>query len=64
MRYTLRITDHNYNVVLELHYDYYSTVRETAAQMVRGATQDRSMDILIINNETQREIWSDATRVV
>jgi hypothetical protein len=50
--------------VLELHYDYYSTVRETAAQMVRGATQDRSMDIIITDNETKREIWSDATIVL
>ena len=61
MRYTLIVTDHNDNQVLQLHYELYATVRETAAQMLRGATSDRAMDISIIDNETHREVWSDAT---
>lgn len=62
-QYTLRITDHNDNVVLEIGYEYYSRVKETAELLARGTTQDHSMAITIFCNATKREIWSTATLI-
>lgn len=63
MRYTLTMTDHNNNIIFAMDYAMWSQVRECAGLLQRGTSVNgRTFDIAIMDNESKRIVWEDATR--
>lgn len=59
--YTLTVTDHNDNVVMQLQYNVWSLAREAGELIARGTTKDYTYDVTITQTGLQKVLWSDCT---
>ena len=61
MRYLLTIKNHEGRTVVELSYDMWSQVRESAGLLARGVAETFTFNVQIYDNQEKRVVYNENT---